>query len=280
VNYCTNHGPSDAGSLYFVNDAIATIGWPESPNVLMGDVFYVDPAAAGGNVSGDPMVALELDPRLANASCSWANDRGAYTTGCRTFYSRYFAETGPSSDPASTPASVPEAYRGIGDGREPLASRYGFRYLSDTAAGLQSWAVVWCTDLWEAARSAPGRSTSLCEWRADCLSADVSRCRGYAAWREDRQVDLKIYDNDGLIQARSGIALTGNADIGLNDSSFKGGWIDVRFGGLPATGQAWVGVQHSAPGQFVSVGHAATAMSKPIECVPALFTPPAEPAGR
>ncbi len=39
--------------------------------------------------------------------------------------------------------------------------------------------------------------------------------------------------------------------------------------------QAWVGVQHSAPGMLISVGHAATVLSKAIEWVPALFTVPA-----
>ena len=80
MNYCTNFFP-DQGDFYN-KDAIATAGWTQpaypdfpctaanpcavtyTPNVLIGDVFYVDTATQGGNVSGDPAVALEFDSRL------------------------------------------------------------------------------------------------------------------------------------------------------------------------------------------------------------------------
>src|SRR5664280_2928076 len=81
VNYCTNFFPDQAD--FYNKDAVATAGWTESaytnnpctaagclvtytPNVLIGDVFYVDTASQGGNVSGDPAVALEFDSRLAS----------------------------------------------------------------------------------------------------------------------------------------------------------------------------------------------------------------------
>ena len=78
VNYCTNYFPS--GENFYTEDAIATTGWslPKgcdptirlctqsyTPNVLMGDIFYVDTASQGGNISGDQAVALEFSPVLS-----------------------------------------------------------------------------------------------------------------------------------------------------------------------------------------------------------------------
>lgn len=296
VNYCTLHNPSDNDALYFINDAIATTGWSPNgwtPNVLMGDVFYVDPSAAGGNISGDPMVALEFDARLAVSTCNWFNIAGvAGETSCKTFYNRYYNYPASQNDNAATPASVPVAYRGIGDGREPLTSRYGFRYLSDQTNGLTSWALVWRSDLWTAISIAPDKSTTLCEWWGDCLSSDINNCRGWGSWDTPHQLSIGIYNNDEGQYAASQqgcpspcqtlptpfiflesqrISLAGNADIGLNDPGFKGGWIDLTMGGFPATHQAYVGIQHSAPGQFVSVGHSATVLSNQFICVPSLF---------
>src|SRR5512140_3809235 len=64
VNFCTNFFPSD--SQFYTYDAIATTGWGPTytPNVLIGDVFYLDPTVNGGNISGDPMVPMEFDSRL------------------------------------------------------------------------------------------------------------------------------------------------------------------------------------------------------------------------
>ncbi len=68
VNYCTNYFP-DQGNFYD-EDAIATAGWGPTytPNALIGDVFYVDSATTGGNVSGDPAVPVEFDSRLTPSS--------------------------------------------------------------------------------------------------------------------------------------------------------------------------------------------------------------------
>jgi hypothetical protein len=68
VNYCTNFFPNQGE--FFDNDAIATVGWGESgytPNAIMGDIFYIDSSDTAGNISGDPMVALEFDSRLDGA---------------------------------------------------------------------------------------------------------------------------------------------------------------------------------------------------------------------
>jgi hypothetical protein len=295
VNYCTVYSAWDNGRQYFINDAIATTGWSPNgwtPNVLMGDVFYVDPAAAGGNISGDPMVALEFDARLASADCNWYNLAGNFdansTIDCKTFYNRYYTPF----DPGSTPAGVPVAYRGIGDGREPLTSRYGFRYLNDATNGLTSWALVWRSDVWTAASFPGDKFIDLCAWWADCVTDFNNSCKGYGSWDLQHSLSINIFNNDEsqVSASQQGcpspcqtlptpyiyletqrIALLGNAEIGLNDANFKGGWIDLTMGGFPATHQAWVGVQHTAPGAFISVGHSATVMTNQFICVPSLF---------
>src|SRR5664280_1420729 len=99
VNYCTNFFPDQAD--FYNKDAIATAGWTQNayfagafpctdatcpvtytPNVLIGDVFYVDTATQGGNVSGDPAVAIEFDSRLHYTG-------GAATPTTRTFYGKF-----------------------------------------------------------------------------------------------------------------------------------------------------------------------------------------------
>ncbi len=99
VNYCTNFFPDQAD--FYNKDAIATAGWTQSaypdfpctttpcavtytPNVLIGDVFYVDSAAVGGNVSGDPAVPVEFDSRLG-----FTGTAAAPTT--RTFFGKFVA---------------------------------------------------------------------------------------------------------------------------------------------------------------------------------------------
>ena len=75
VNFCTNYFPEN--ELFYNEDAIATTGWSlpadatvggctqsYTPNALMGDVFYIDTASQGGNISGDQAIAIEFDPDL------------------------------------------------------------------------------------------------------------------------------------------------------------------------------------------------------------------------
>ena len=144
VNYCTNFFPDQAD--FYDEDAIATVGWGATytPNVLIGDVFYVDTAANGGNISGDPAVAIEFDSRLP------------FTATTKTFFGKFVASTTPAqcvdrdhARPAaarpSSPVTLP-TFQFAGDGREPLGDHYGFRYLADSASGLQSWITVWRSD--------------------------------------------------------------------------------------------------------------------------------------
>ena len=121
-------------------DAIATIGLGQptyTPNVLIGDVFYVDSAANGGNISGDPAVAVEFDSRL-----NWPR-RDAR----KTFFGKFVATDASApvraeTDrvgrrlPRASPCYAPAPFLFGGDGREPLGDRYGFRYLADSATGL------------------------------------------------------------------------------------------------------------------------------------------------
>jgi hypothetical protein len=76
------------------------------------------------------------------------------------------------------------------------------------------------------------------------------------------------------------INLLNNAQI--NPSGFKGGWIDAQFrNNAPGYGynvipgsnwnQAWVGVQHTAPGAFLSVGHSATELNNFYNCLNDFF---------
>src|ERR1019366_8489497 len=127
VNFCTNFFPSDPQT--YTNDAIATAGWGPTytPNVLIGDVFFIDNAATAGNISGDPAVPLEFDSRLATTS--------GY--GVKTFYGKYVssvgtidcngAQTENNGTPCTNFNSYATNFQFPGDGREPLGDRYGFR---------------------------------------------------------------------------------------------------------------------------------------------------------
>jgi len=297
VNYCTNFFPDQR--QFYELDAIATAGWAPTatPNCLMGDVFYIDPAASGGNISGDIMVPLEFDSRL-----NWTSDSGAVGAGPKTFYGRHVqnqvtctAEWA-SGCPATTPPGVPFVFGG--DGREPLGDRYGFRYLSDTDNSLQTWILVWREDLYRNTTTfLPNTEQNLCDW----LDFDVSRT-GAGLYDSDHQVIALTYDNDEGIFTPGGsggpsggggastsllyifleasrIKLLGNTEInpGYNQATraFVGGWIDMTLRGpapsLPTDifyNQAWVGVQHAGPGTALSVGHSATNLNPQFQCNP------------
>jgi hypothetical protein len=62
-----------------------------------------------------------------------------------------------------------------------------------------------------------------------------------------------------------------------NQGGFKGGWVDLALRGpgydglTNATGfynMGWLGVQHTAPGAFVSVGYAASSLNNQFVCSP------------
>jgi hypothetical protein len=266
VNYCTNFFP-DQGEFY-ANDAIATAGWSAAgytPNAIMGDFFYVDQNTANNNISGDEMVALEFDQRL-----NWIEDK--------TFYGRYNNVT--PADLGNN-ATVPAPYRFVGDGREPLGTRYGFRYLNSAANGLQSWALVWRSDRFVNPNNPD--DVNLCDWWAEGGPA------GFGLFDRLHQLVVHTYDSDENEFVTAGgpspgqgsaplyvfleaqrIDLLGNSDI--NPGGFSGGWIDISFPGNSQYNQAWVGVQHAGRAAFLSVGHGATLLNNQFLCVPNEFT--------
>jgi len=278
TNYCTNFFPDQA--QFYTNDAIATTGWVSpggeinTPNVLMGDVFFIDPAAASGNISGDATIALEFDTRL-----DWTVDR--------TFYNRYTVSSAsglPIVD--STSGAAPANYQFVGDGREPLGDEYAFRFMNDAAAGLQTWVTVWRSDVW----------FGLDYDTNDDLVAtvEVDLCGGplgYPYFPDSRAIAISTWDNDentysagtsgpsGDIPIQNiphvwwetqRISIAGNAD--MNPGNYKFGWSRWYFTPFytPSDGnlynQAWMGVMHTAPGAFVSVGHAATLQNQDFVC--------------
>jgi hypothetical protein len=281
TNFCTNLFPSDP--QFYVRDAIATAGWHQStstvavgPNVLMGDYFYVDPANPGGNISGDSAIALEFDSRL-----DWFDDT--------TFYDRYYT----SLDVANAGSGV---YSFIGDGREPLGRSYGFRYLSDTASGSQTWATVWRSDIF--GYDADGEEdyagiTHLCRWgyfwmlyltggEHDGTPVDDPYLWIYGF--DAAPIGASLWDEDEHSLVSSGGGPSGDpvrttslyvfvesqrirvsAVAALNPQGYKFGWTRWTLTSL-GLGQGWIGVQHSSEGQFVSVGHNATALVNDFTC--------------
>lgn len=274
VNFCTNYFPDQAA--FYVNDAIATTGWSAygyTPNAIIGDVFYLDGNPNGGNVSGDPMVALEFDSRL-----DWNT--------MNTFFGRYAVAN-------FEPSFASVGYAFAGDGREPLGSHYGFRYLSDAAAQMQSWAIVWRSDNYD---SATGYQFNLCDWLAN------DGPFGEGMYDSVHQIGAYVYDNDEASAVVSGgpsggpppsnqyifletqrISLLNNGD--LNPGGFKSGWIDLTLPGYTGafasdpkglgvkTYQAYVGIQHTGPGLAISVGHSASLIggnANQFQCSPAL----------
>ena len=309
VNYCTNYFPDQ--SEFYYKDAIATLGWGPTytPNVLIGDVFYLDTNATGGNISGDPAVAVEFDSRLP-----FTGTAGAPTT--KTFFGKYVAVSSgcPSgSELAGTGCAysgVPAAFNFAGDGREPLGDHYGFRYYNDglSVAQLQTWALVWRSDMYKDFTTA-GITPNLCDWlKGSSSSPTVAKgASGYGLYDSVHQLTLTVFDSDEnpltapinggpsgnqpgqnfyyIFLEASRITIP-NVEVWPDAGSvFKGGWIDLALRGPAYTGatlltgfynQGWVGVQHSGAGAFVSVGHAASSLNNQFQCqTPApVFTTP------
>jgi hypothetical protein len=285
VNFCTNYFPSDAQT--YTEDAIATTGWSQAgytPNVLMGDVFYLDNAANAGNISGDPAVAIEFDSRLG------------YNTGARTFYGKFVEKNAAACAGAEILAggcqtfASAAGFRFSGDGREPLGDHYGFRYLADTTQQFQTWALVWRSDRYTNSATST-LQTDLCTWLAG------GGASGYGLYDADHQISGTVYDNDENYYTQPGtggpsgggqsnpnnlyiflesqrISLLNATD--LNPALYKGGWIDMTLRSQTANpanlpwNQGWIGVQHTAPGAYLSVGHAATNLNNQFQCAPAI----------
>ena len=148
VNYCTNFFPNQPE--FYTLDAIATAGWSNygyTPNVLIGDVFYVDNRTGPvGNISGDQAVALEFDRHL-----DWTDPLyNGWLGAPGTFYGRFVntltgANTCEFTGGCSAP-NVPGNFQFGGDGREPLGDHYGFRYFANPAAQVRTWMTVWRGD--------------------------------------------------------------------------------------------------------------------------------------
>jgi hypothetical protein len=292
VNYCTNFFPDQAD--FYDKDAIATIGWGTTytPNVLIGDVFYIDTAANGGNISGDPAVAIEFDSRLP------------FTPTTKTFFGKFVASTTPSQCLAETTAppvgctsfiaTYAPTFQFAGDGREPLGDHYAFRYLADTASGTQSWITVWRSDFYQ------GTTVNLCGWANPATNKGAS---GTGLYDAVHQVGILTYDGDENLFGGVGIPpgpsgqqpgtqsstyiFLESQRINLltatdwNPAGFKFGWVDLTLRGAAATGttaatglynMGWVGVMHTAPGAFLSVGHAAANLNGQFQCSPAIYT--------
>ncbi len=268
VNYCTNYFPNQY--QFYTLDAIATVGWDDNggTNVLMGDVFFIDPSNAGGNISGEAAIALEFDVRLESPANDWT------TSTLKTFYARYSTQGANYIDPVpAADADVPAAYQFSGDGREPLGTAYGFRYLSDADAGLQTWATIWRGDRWDADNATTVHTNvgvNLCDIARNGRQISIS------TWDNDENQneqtgggpsgDVQVSNNPYVWWEANRVIISGNAD--MNPAGFKGGW--TRFTFNPNNSdryhQAWVGVQHTAPGAFVSVGHAATLFNHDFNC--------------
>jgi|GEM_PF-1300946 len=307
VNYCTNWFPNQ--DVFYNNDAIATTGWSlpfecdptvdlctqsYTPNVLMGDIFYVDTASQGGNISGDQAVAIEFSPEL-NFDDSFPF--------LKTFFGKFvYLKAGVScANEINTvhgcanggSGNVPPDFAFSGDGREALGERYGFRYLSDQPNGLQSWILVWRSDSYNdtGANGLPtGTATyDLCDWLLGGGPPDSG------LYDDQHQLIAFTYDNDEDVFTGTGGPSGGEAPNNLyvfletqrinllnngqiNPAGYKGGWIDAQFHESGATypynntiqpqnwNQAWVGVQHTAPGAFLSVGHSATLLNNYFLC--------------
>lgn len=267
VNYCTNYFPDE--SAFYTNDAIATVGWDLNggSNVLMGDVFYID-SNTSANISGDTAVALEFDSRL-----NWVTER--------TFYARYTVD---SSSGAIADAAGPYArFSFIGDGREPLGVAYGFRFL-DKAGAASSTLTVWRSDVWDGGTGAGHNLVNLCNIADNTIPVFI------ATRDEDENMNETqitpgpsggdpVSSNPPYIWWESQrIILTDNTDF--NPAGYDFGWSAIQFppqvavaqGGvrpyMSQFNQAYIGVEHTAPGQFVSVGHHATLLDNQFTCMP------------
>ena len=301
VNFCTNWFPNQAE--FYQYDAIATAGWGVygyTPNVLIGDVFYVDKTAGPvGNISGDPTVNLEFDTRL--------NWNGATAPG--TFFGRFVAATVDAQEKLGGDTLAPVSYRFGGDGREPLGDHYGLRYYANPgtvpalgSTQLRTWLLVWRGDNYHFS------GVDLCYWLRNGGDPDD----GF--YDSNHLVTWLTYDEDENLYAStqgggpsggqfqpppplyifleaSRIALT---DPGVTVASkaipgwgqlittppmlkpgnnWYAGWMDILLRNVSYSSiynQGWIGVQHSGPGTVLSVGHAATNLNGNFQCNPAI----------
>jgi hypothetical protein len=224
----------------------------------MGDVFFVDNADAGGNISGDVAIALEFDNRL-----DWDLEK--------TFYARYTqgSPAGPIVDVLG--GLAPAVYQFIGDGREPLGVTYGYRYMNAPEFGAQTFLTVWRSDLWDDLEDGLGdTSYNLCDLDYNTQPIAIR------TWDEDENEntpqgggpsgDVPPAIDPFVWWETQRIILTDNTDV--NPANYKFGWTRISFPAHYSTrfNQAYVGVMHTAAGQFVSVGYHATLLDNQFTC--------------
>jgi hypothetical protein len=141
-----------------------------------------------------------------------------------------------------------------------------------------------------------GYTYNLCDWWFFCADPNTPvfpYCQGSGLFDSTHQLVVRTFDNDENTFVSSGgpsggaggtaslyvflesqrYSLLNNTDI--NPSNFTGGWIDVTFPGINFVGygpgffnNTWVGVQHTAPGALLSVGHSATLINNQFLCQP------------
>lgn len=248
VNYCTGHSPDS--SARYQNDALATTGWDRdgsTPNALIGEFFFMD-RRPGGHVSAEGMVAMPFEPSL-----DWDQSP--------TFYGRF---RGLEAEPGTT---APAAFRFRGDGRAPLPSGFGLRYLSDEQAGLKTWLIVFRWDL--TTTSSGGTSPDLCTWLRECRArASCGSGFNQPSW----SLTSTTYDEDAnrvsgasgplprinMFLATQRVPIFGPSAI--NIGGYRGGWIEMLFPRNSLSSQAWVSVQHSGPAPDLTLGHAASTL--------------------
>lgn len=248
VNFCTDFLPTQAE--YYANDALATAGWSasgQSPNALIGDYFLLDPAMSTGNLTAQPMVALEFDTRL-----DW-------TIG-KTFYGKRR-----SLEPTAG-STAPAAFCFRGDGREPLGTSYGIRLLSDAALAFQTSIYVW--------RDA---DADLCAWQG------CGGCPGSGYYDASHELIASVYDTDGNLSVVGGSGSGPYLFLNTQRLSFPTavlnplgaftGWVNLTIPGSAQNAQAVVGLQINArPG--VRDGYHVTATDNQFLCSPSIFTTP------
>ncbi len=267
-----------------------------TPNALIGDWFYVDPkAGAAGNVSGDTAVAVEFDERLNQeplASDAWDP---------KTFYGRYELNLSDSSVEDVGPfgsgrATVPFQFRFAMDGREPLGERFGFRYMNQPNV-TETYLLAWRSSVYRTPDSNPFYVTPyLSRW----LNAEGPRGSGlFDEYHALVTITLDEHER-GTVASGSPFPsgcpdCQGTVEIpyiflesqrirfagaaGINPMGWPFGWVDMRMKSLPANitpyfyypymaNQAWLGVEHSATGTIMSVGHTAHLLDGDFLCRP------------
>ena len=148
MNYCTNFFPDQAD--FYNKDAIATAGWTQSaypdfpctptapcavtytPNVLIGDVFYVDSTLSGRQHLGRPGCRPSSSTRASSSRVRPCSPRRGRSSASSLPEQRSCECRRRGYD--GLRAGVALNFQFPGDGREPLGDRYGFRYLADQAA--------------------------------------------------------------------------------------------------------------------------------------------------